>query len=136
MPRGSAASRITCGTAAADEADPAEIVMAGRPNPNREACSLQSLLNGIREARLEVDEVADGVEAWAVDGIVGAQAFVEEAGNDLDEGAPKPRPAGGADRQGQPVGVGADCRRHHARHPLSGLELADKEVGLAEHAVQ
>src|SRR5215216_2202276 len=95
MPRSSAAPRITGGATPADEADPAEVVMTRGPDPHGEARSLQSVLNSIRKARLEVDEVADRMEARAVNRLAGAQALVEDAGEHLNESAPEPRPAGG-----------------------------------------
>jgi hypothetical protein len=72
-------------------------VVKRRPDPNREARSLHGLWDAIWKARLEMDEVADGMEARTVHGIAGAQALVEESGEHLDERAAEPRPAGGPD---------------------------------------
>lgn len=73
--------------------------MTSRPDPHREPRTLKELWDELRKVRLEVDKVADGVEARAIHGISGAKAFVENAGDDLDESASKPGPAGGPDRE-------------------------------------
>jgi hypothetical protein len=73
-------------------------MMTGRPHPNSETRSLHGLWHAIREARLQVDEAANRVEARTVHGIASANAVVEDANEDLDERAPEPGSAGSADR--------------------------------------
>ena len=73
-------------------------MMTRRPDPNREARSLQSFCNAIRKARLEMEEVADRVETRTVNGIPGAQTFVEDAAKHLNDGASQPRAARGSNR--------------------------------------
>jgi hypothetical protein len=73
-------------------------MMTGRPDPNSEPRSLHGLWHAIREARLEVDEAADRVEARTVHGIASANAVVQDADENLDERAPEPGSAGRADR--------------------------------------
>jgi hypothetical protein len=93
-----APSGIACGAGPADEADPAEIMVRRRPDPNREAHSLQSLWEAIRKARLEMEEAGDGVETRTIHGIAGAQTFVEDAAQNLNNGTPQPRTSRGANR--------------------------------------
>lgn len=71
--------------------------MARRPLPDREAVLLEELWDVLREARLEMDELADRVESWPINGISWAKAFVEDSGEDLHESASEPSPARGAD---------------------------------------
>jgi len=99
MPRRATSPRVACGAGPGDEADPAEVVMTPRPDPHREPRTLKELWDELRKARLEVDKASDGVEARPVHGISGAQAFVENAGDDLDEGASEPGSTGGTDRE-------------------------------------
>src|SRR5215211_1768747 len=68
--------RIGSGAGPADQADAAEVVVKARPDSHGDARPLELDLNIVREAPLEVDEVADGVQAGPVYGIAGAQAFV------------------------------------------------------------
>ena len=69
------------------------------PLADREAILDEDLWDVIRKARLEMHELADRVESWPINGISWAKAFVENAGEDLDEGAAEPRPPGGTDRE-------------------------------------
>lgn len=95
-----APSGITCGAVPANKAHPTEVVVPRRPHAKAKARALELGSNGHRKARLELEEIADWVEARAVNGFAGAQAVVQEAGEHLDERAPKPRPTGGSDRNG------------------------------------
>jgi hypothetical protein len=73
--------------------------MAPGPNPHREPRTLKELWDELRKARLEVDKAADGMESRPINGISGAKAVVENAGEHLHEGATEPGPAGGSDRE-------------------------------------
>ena len=64
-----------------------------RPHSNREARSLESFWNAVAKARLEMEEVTDGVETRTIHGIAGAQTFVEDAAQNLNNGTPQPRAA-------------------------------------------
>src|SRR5215216_883351 len=93
----SAPSKIAGRAGSADQADAAEVVVRRRPDANRETRSFQRLWDAVRKTRLEVDELANRVQARPIHGIPGAQAFVEDAGEDLDDRAAEPGAAGGAD---------------------------------------
>ena len=76
------------------------------------------------------------MEARPPDGRDRVEPFVEDPGRDADERRSQPRSARGADRQRDALVVESEARRHHALHPLAGLERLEDEVDLAEHAVQ
>ena len=69
------------------------------PRTNGKAGCPEGREDGLGEAGLQVDDVAHGVKPWPLHGISGAQIIVEDAGDDLDEGAAKPRAARGADSE-------------------------------------
>ena len=81
----------------ADEAHPAEVVVSRRPDANGKSGSLESIGDSIRKLRLEMDEVAYGMEARAIHGIAGAKAIVKYARQNLDERAAEPSAPRGAD---------------------------------------
>ena len=66
----------------------------------------------------------------------GEQALVEDPREHLRQCGAEARAARRAGRQDEAVRVERDRRRHHAGHPPAGLERADEQLGLAEHAVQ
>lgn len=71
--------------------------MKRRPGSNDKTGGLERRGHVVGEAGLHVDDVAGGMEAWPLNGIASAQVIVEDARNDLDEGATEPGPARGAD---------------------------------------
>ncbi len=71
-----------------------------------------------------------------VDSLLRLDALVEDRRGDRDQGGAEARAAGGADREHEAALVEREARRHHALHPVAGLERTMAEVGLAEHAVQ
>ena len=70
-----------------------------RPRSDGKAGGLESGSDVVGETGLHVDDLADGMETRALHGIPGAQVVVEDAGDDLDEGAPEPSASGGADSE-------------------------------------
>ena len=76
------------------------------------------------------------MQSGARDGDLWVEPFVQDSGGDLDEGAAEPRAPGRAERKDEPLVVEGEARRHHAAHPLAGLERPANQVGLAQHAVQ
>lgn len=70
-----------------------------RPGSNGKPGGLEGRFNVIGEAGLHVDDVSHGMKPWPLHGISGAQTIVEDARDDLDEGAAKPRAARGADSE-------------------------------------
>ena len=106
-----------------------------RPDADLEARLRHRLRNAIRKTGLEADEAADGMGARTVHGI-GAQAFVEEAGDDLHERAAKAFPPAAPTATARPSASVPIVGDIMLAIPLARGELADEEVGLAEHAVQ
>ena len=76
------------------------------------------------------------MEARPVDRVLRLEPFVQDARDHLQKRAAQARPAGGPCCECDSSAVEGQARRHHARHPLAGLERPGKQVGLAEHAVQ
>ena len=76
------------------------------------------------------------MDARTGDCLLRGQALVENPGGDADQRRAQARAAGRADREGEPVAVDREARRHHAHHPLARLERAHEQVHLAQHRVQ
>src|SRR5262245_60463124 len=92
---------------------------------------LFELVEGARiNTRLGVDDLGGRMEARALDGLAGRKTFVENPGDDAQEGGAQPRPARGAYGEGQSVSVEYEGRRHHALHPFAGHERSDQQVRL------
>ena len=64
--------------------------MKRRPLANGESARFQGGWDVIGEAGFEVYDIAHGMKTWPLHGIAGAQALVENTGDDLDERAAKP----------------------------------------------
>jgi len=67
---------------------------------------------------------------------LGSQALVQDSAQHLDESRAKARATGRPGRDCEALVVEDEGGGHHALHPRAGLERANLEVDLAEHAVQ
>ena len=120
----------------AEQADAAEVVVAGLPGPNVVA-RVRERVEGFRlEAGLRVHQLADRVETRPVDG--GLRRGAPRRGSAIDwTSALRIRvPPADPPARTDPVAVERRGGRHHARHAGSRLERADERVRLPEHAVQ
>src|SRR5205823_14312368 len=115
--------------------DAAEVMVALPPAAHLAPSALERGQPGLVDARLRVDQAADGMKAGALDRVLRRAAFVEDRPEHTDERGPQARAARRADGQ-LAAFAEDDRRRHHAGHPLAWLQRAPDQVGLAEHAVQ
>src|SRR6266545_1887561 len=133
--RGSAPPRIRCRVASGNQTDAAEVVVDGAPAPHL----ILGLERGERllfEAGLRVHELAGRVQPGTIDGVLGFEPLVEDAGQGLDKRRSQARSSGCAGGQQRAV-LGKDDRgSHHALHPFPRLERVHDQIDLAEHAVQ
>src|SRR6266446_7164760 len=91
--------RVRRRSGSSQRADAAEVVVPLRPAAHRAPGRRERLEALLVDARLGVHDLAGGVHAPAVDGLLRLEAFVEDRRRDADEGCAKTRASGGADRE-------------------------------------
>ena len=131
-------TRIARTAARRDRAHAAEIVVLRRPGACTRSRPPRARSSRRARSRARGGRFAGGMEARPRDRVLRPRAPRRARPRRPGRarcaaGSRRPRRPRAA---GRPVRVERDGRRHHARHPGAGLELAAKQVGLAEHAVQ
>src|SRR5260221_13387006 len=110
--------------------------MLARPAPHGQAAFLQLGEGSLVDVRLGVDDVSGPMGPGPLDRRLRVETLVEDRSGDADERGSEAGPTGRTDRERGALVVDSEARGHHALHPAAGLQWADEQVDLAEHAVQ